>query len=201
MCHDYVTVVSDRASAKVLHVADGWTKESLSGYHESLTDEQKARTESVLMDMWPAYISATLEHIPGAGEKIAFDKFHVAKYLGEALDKVTRQEHQALLAHGREDLKGAKHIWLRNPWNMSARQWLDFKALRQSTLKTAHAWAIHPGVCHESLGLCEAWLGGERLEGVIILGHEGSFGAGQGSGQDHQRTPLGDSQYRFAESE
>jgi len=26
------------------------------------------------MDMWPAFINATLESIPGAEEKIAFDK-------------------------------------------------------------------------------------------------------------------------------
>jgi transposase len=46
------------------------------------------------------------------------------------------------LAQGWEDLKGTKHAWLRNPWNMSARQWRDFQALRLSTLKTARAWAI-----------------------------------------------------------
>ena len=140
--HNYVTVVSDKATAKVLYVADERTKESLLGYYESLSDKQKVAIESVSMDMWPAYINATLEHIPGAGEKIAFDKFHVAKYLGEAVDKVRRQEHKALLAQGWEDLKGTKHTWLRNPWNMSARQWRDFQALRQSTLKTARAWAI-----------------------------------------------------------
>jgi transposase len=46
--------------------------------------------------MWQAYINATLESIPAAEEKIAFDKFHVAKYLGDAVDKVRRQEHKAL---------------------------------------------------------------------------------------------------------
>jgi transposase len=66
----------------------------------------------------------------------------VTKYLGAAVDKVRRQEHKALLAQGWEDLKGTKHTWLRNPWKMSARQWRDFKLLRQSTLKTARAWAI-----------------------------------------------------------
>jgi transposase len=65
--------------------------------------------------MWPAYINATLERIPGAEEKIAFDKFHVAKYLGEAVDKVRRQEYKVLLTQGWENLKDTKHIWLRNP--------------------------------------------------------------------------------------
>ena len=49
--------------------------------------------ESVAMDMWPAFIKATLEQIPEAKNKIAFDKFHVAKYLGGAVDHVRKQEH------------------------------------------------------------------------------------------------------------
>jgi transposase len=140
--HDYVTVVSDQDTQTVLHVADGRDQESLSDFYDGLSDDQKAAVESVAMDMWPAYIRATLDGIPDAREKIAFDKFHVAKYLGDAVDKVRRTEHKALLAEGREDLKHTKHRWLMNPQNMSRKQWRGFKALRESTLKTARAWAI-----------------------------------------------------------
>ncbi|MCU7879379.1 MAG: transposase, partial [Candidatus Thiodiazotropha sp. (ex Lucinoma aequizonata)] len=49
--------------------------------------EQREAIESLSMDMWPAFINARLESLPGAEEKIAFEKFHVAKYLGEAIDK------------------------------------------------------------------------------------------------------------------
>jgi transposase len=140
--HDYVTVVSDKDGAKVLYVGDERTKASLLDYYERLTDEQKEAIGSVTMDMWPAYINATLEQIPGADKKIAFDKFHVAKTLGEAVDKVRRQEHKALQKQGLEALSGTKHTWLKNPWNMSIKQWREFKVLRDSTLKTARAWAI-----------------------------------------------------------
>jgi transposase len=40
------------------------------------------------MDMWLAFINATLERLSGAEDKIAFDNYHVARYLGEAVDKV-----------------------------------------------------------------------------------------------------------------
>ncbi len=50
------------------------------------------------MDMWPAFINATLKSLPRVEEKIAFDKFHTDKYLGEAADKVRCQEHKALKA-------------------------------------------------------------------------------------------------------
>lgn len=45
-------------------------------------------TGSGPVDRWPAFINATVESIPGTEEKIAFDKFHLAKYLGEAVDKM-----------------------------------------------------------------------------------------------------------------
>jgi len=140
--HDYVTIVSDQQEGNVLHVGSDRRKETLKAWYESLTEEQRESIQSVCMDMWPAYINATLESLPEAQEKIAFDKFHVAKYLGEAVDKVRRQEHKALMAEGYEDLKGSKHDWLYNPENMTRKQKIRFKSLRDSTLKTARAWAI-----------------------------------------------------------
>jgi len=140
--HDYVTIVSDQQEGSVLHVGSDRKKETLKAWYESLTEEQREAIESVSMDMWPAFINATLESLPEAEEKIAFDKFHVAKYLGEAVDKVRRQEHKALMAEGYEDLKGSKHDWLYNPENMTRKQKIRFKSLRDSALKTARAWAI-----------------------------------------------------------
>jgi transposase len=140
--HDYVTIVSDQEAGTVLHVGNDRKKAGLKDWYDSLTEEQREAIESVSMDMWPAFINATLESIPEAEEKIAFDKFHVAKYLGEAVDKVRRQEHKALMSEGYEDLKGSKYDWLYNPENMTHKQKIRFKMLRESTLKTARAWAI-----------------------------------------------------------
>lgn len=140
--HDYVAIVSDQEAGTVLHVASDRKKATLKAWYDGLTEEQREAIESVSMDMWPGFINATLESLPGADEKIAFDKFHVAKYLGEAVNKVRRQEHKALMAEGYEDLKGSKYDWLYNPKNMTRKQKKRFKALRDSTLKTARAWAI-----------------------------------------------------------
>jgi len=140
--HDYVTVVTDQKKGHVLHVAEERTTSSLASYYDTLTEGQKAELESIAMDMWPAYIKATLDQIPEAKNKIAFDKFHVAKYLGGAVDQVRKQEHKALLGDGWEDLKGTKYDWLTNLRNLSRKRQCAFKVLRASTLKTARAWAI-----------------------------------------------------------
>ena len=140
--HDYVTIVSDQQTGTVLHVGEDRRKETLGNWYRNLSPAQLAGLESVSMDMWPAYINATLEHVPGAREKIAFDKFHVAKCLGDAVNKVRRQEHRALMKQGCETLKGSRYDWLTNLDNMSYLQKARFQALRHSTLKTARAWAL-----------------------------------------------------------
>lgn len=138
--HDYVTVVSN--GKQVLYVVDERKTRSLDHYYNTLTTEQKAGIESISMDMWPAYIKSTLANIPDARNKIAFDKFHIAQYLGDAIDKVRKQEHKALMKDGHDDLKGSKYDWLTNLSSLSRQRQCTFKVLRESTLKTARAWAI-----------------------------------------------------------
>ena len=140
--HEYVTVVSNQETGKVLYVADDRNQGSLDGFYSGLSEAQRGKIESVSMDMWTPYIASTQEYVPGAEEKIAFDKFHVAKHLGNAVDKVRRREHKALVEQGCDDLKGTRYLWLRNPENLSPQRWADLKALRRRTLKTAKAWAV-----------------------------------------------------------
>lgn len=140
--HEYVTVVTDQQTGHVLHVADNRTRESLESFYHQLETTQRATIKAVSMDMWPAYINATRALIPGADKKIAFDKFHVAKYLGDGVDKVRREEHRRLLAMGDDRLKKTKYHWLSNPENMTITQWDGFAALCDSNLKTARAWAM-----------------------------------------------------------
>ncbi len=46
------------------------------------------------------------------------------------------------MREGYENLKGSKYDWLTNPANMTRRQTSGSQVLRDSTLKTAQAWAI-----------------------------------------------------------
>ena len=140
--HEYVSVVCDLDRSRVLHVADGRGKESLDQFYRQLPPQQLARIEQVAMDMWEPFINSTREHVPEAEDKIAFDKFHVAKHLGDAVNDVRKAEHRALMAKGDNRLLRTKYLWLRNPGNMSSRRWADFATLRKSSLKVARAWAL-----------------------------------------------------------
>ena len=140
--HRYVTVVQDQETGNVLHVTEGRGRETLDEFYETLGPERVSEIESVSMDMHQPYIQSTLKHVPGAEEKICFDKFHVAQHLGQAVDKVRRQEHKQLLGEGDETLKGTKYLWLRNPEKMKLKDWRSLKGLKDCALRTARAWAI-----------------------------------------------------------
>lgn len=137
--HEYVTVVQDQDSGHVVHVADGRGRAALDEYYESLDGEQLAAIASVAMDMHQPYIQSTLDHVPQARQKIAFDKFHVAKHLGDAVDKVRRQENRELQEEGDGTLKGTRYLWLRNPEKMTATAWWALNDLRDRALRTARA--------------------------------------------------------------
>lgn len=140
--HEYVTIVHDAETGKVVHVADSRKKEVLTEFYGRFALEDRERVQSVTMDMSAAYIGATKDAIPDAEKKIAFDKFHVAKHLGDGVDKVRRQEHRELRALGDESLTKTRYLWLTHPANLRADQWLDLRVLRESNLRTARAWAL-----------------------------------------------------------
>lgn len=141
--HKYVTVVSDLEKPRVLYVAEDRKRESLDGFWDSMTPEQLRAVEGVAMDMWEPFIGAVRESIPRGGEKIVFDKFHIAKHLNDAVDQVRRREHRTLLAQGRGWLKGTKYDWLRNPARFSLAEWRKFLPMtRRSRLKTGRAWSL-----------------------------------------------------------
>jgi transposase len=160
--HEYVTVVADTGRGVVHHVADGRGRESLESYYEELGSERRAAIESVAMDMWAPYIAATVARVPDAGSKIAFDKFHVAMHLGDAVDRVRRQENRELLAIGDETLKGTKHLWLFHPDRLEGDRAVRLEELVRKAMRTSRAWML------KELGM-EMWEATNREEAKAIF--------------------------------
>ena len=138
--HNYFTLVCNLEDGAVLHVKEGRTREALESFYDQLNDETRKEIYAVAMDMWEPYVKATEDRVPET--TIVFDKFHVVRYLVEAVDKVRRQENKLLRTQGDDRLVGTKYSWLTNPSRMPSHQRADFQALRRGNLKTARAWAI-----------------------------------------------------------
>lgn len=143
--HEYVTMVCDLQTPRVLYVADGRGQGTLEGFYDGLTQPQLAAIEAVAMDMWAPYIQATQARLPDWEQKLCFDRFHVAQHLGDAVDQVRRAEHRTLCKHGDARLNRTRYLWLMGAERRRRLSWhrrREFGVLRRSTLKVARAWAI-----------------------------------------------------------
>ena len=140
--HRYETLVYDIDSGTVEYVGDKRDQNSLEEYYKRFTVEERQQAKSIAMDMWDPYIAATKAYIPEAERKIVFDRYHVMRLVVEAVDKVRKQEHRALMEDGNELLKGTKYLWLWNEENIPPYRWTEFEYLRSLDLKVCRARAI-----------------------------------------------------------
>jgi transposase len=125
--HSYLTVVSDLKQKIVEYIGMDRKKESLTGYFESLTQQQKDSIMAVSMDMWNPFIKATQDTIEDAQTKIVFDKFHIMANMSKALDQVRRDENRALFKEGNDTLIGSKYLWLYANENIPTKHKQRFK--------------------------------------------------------------------------
>lgn len=69
------------------------------------------------MDMWKAFTKSTKKNAPQSA--ILYDKFHVMRHLGTALDKVRKAEYARLSGKDRTYIKGQKYTLLSNRENLT----------------------------------------------------------------------------------
>src|SRR5690606_11304432 len=93
--HDYISVLTDLDKGRVLDVVAERRQDAAEELLLTLSASQRASALAIAMDMWPAFMNAAARLLPEA--TIVHDKFHVVKHLGEAVDKVRKQEHASLL--------------------------------------------------------------------------------------------------------
>ncbi len=134
---DYVSLMSDLEQSRVLDVVPDRTAEACQELWIRLGSEQSRKVEAVTIDMWEPYLSTTAQAAPQA--QIVHDKFHVAKHLNDAVDRVRRAENRQLHSEGSDLLSATKYLWLKNPENWHEADQLKFAALRFSGCKVARA--------------------------------------------------------------
>jgi transposase len=146
--HRYLTLVTDLEQGTVEYIGDDRKQSSLDGYFLSLTEAQRAGIAAIALDMWDPFIQSILAHVPEAASKMVFDRFHIMQHMGEAVDRVRREEHRALRAQGDETLTKSKYLWLYGAENVPAHHEDRFLSLLKMDLKTARAWALKESLRH-----------------------------------------------------
>jgi transposase len=138
--HEDVTVVTDLDGKRVLSVVDGRTKDAVDAHFAAIPAESREAVEVVAMDMWRRYMDAAAKWLPNA--RVCFDRFHVARHLGEAVNAVRKQEHKRLRAEGDGTLTGTKYLWLESPASMRPERRTLLGKLKDVCTRTGRAWAL-----------------------------------------------------------
>lgn len=116
--HTYRIVVSDLERSRPIWFGGVDRSEaSMDMFYEWLGPKKAKKTELAVMDMWRAFTKSARTNIPQAA--ILYDKFHVMRHLGEALDKVRKMEYARLSGKDRSYIKGQKYTLLSSRENLT----------------------------------------------------------------------------------
>ena len=139
--HKYVTILSDPQEKRVLDLTEGRTQEAVEALlTSSLTSKQREEVRSVSMDMWPAFMNARETLLPQADT--VHDRYHVAAYLNDAVDKTRRAENRELTRQHDTTLHKSKYLWLRSEATLTDKQRTALEGLTCLELETAKVWAF-----------------------------------------------------------
>ena len=137
--HTYRIVVSDLIRHRPIWFGgEDRSEASMALFYDWLGDKKSRGVRLAVMDMWKPFRNATLARAPQAA--ILFDKFHIMRHLGEALDKVRKSEYARLSGKDRRYIKGQKYTLLsrRENLTMEGRHTLKTLLAANKRLNTAY---------------------------------------------------------------
>jgi transposase len=137
--HTYRIVVSDLERHRPIWFGGAdRSEDSMDEFYRFIGEKKAGKIRLAVMDMWKPFRNSTTRHAPQAA--ILFDKFHVMRHLGEALDKVRKHEYARLDGKSRTFIKGQKYALLSHPQNLegSARKNLKLLLAANKRLNTAY---------------------------------------------------------------
>jgi transposase len=109
--HDYRVVVSDLERGRPIWVGGrGRSEADLDVFFAALGAKKSAAIELAAMDMWKPFRNSLTKNAPNA--RVVFDKFHIMRHLGDALDEVRRREYRRLAGQDRAFIKGQRYTLL-----------------------------------------------------------------------------------------
>jgi len=139
--HTYRIVVSDLISGRPIWFGgEDRSQASMKQFYDWLGPRKSARIRLAVMDMWKPFRTATQAHAPQAA--ILFDKFHIMRHLGEALDAVRKSEYRRLSEKQRRYIKGQKYTLLSHRENLSLEGRASLKALLSANKRLNTAYLL-----------------------------------------------------------
>ena len=139
--HKYRIVVSDlERHQPIWFGGKDRTEESMDLFWEELGPQKAEKVRLAVMDMWEAFENSAVKNAPQAA--ILYDKFHVMRKLGEAMDAVRRIEYRNLPADEKIFIKGNRYILLSHRQNLDLKGRTRLKKLLAANKKLNTAYIL-----------------------------------------------------------
>jgi transposase len=107
--HEYRIVVSDLIRGRPIWFGgEDRSEESLAAFFGWFGPNNCRKIRIAVMDMWKPFRNSTLKEGNAPQALIVYDKFHVLRHLGAAMDKVRRAEYARLQGKERRFIKGQR---------------------------------------------------------------------------------------------
>lgn len=139
---DYLSVFADMEGKRVLYATAGRDALSWDRFAQELSkhNAQAAQIDTVSIDMSAAYRKGARKNCPDA--RIVFDRFHVMKRVGQAVDEVRQREHRSLCKKGDQSLKNSMWLFRRNAQTLKKEQAAHLDQLTKANLLTSKAYQM-----------------------------------------------------------
>jgi transposase len=151
---DYVTVVHDLDEKRLLFATHGRDHTTVLEFAVDLRAHggEPSAVAHACMDMSAAYLKGVSAYLPNA--LVSYDRFHIVKLAGEAMDEVRNAEWKDEYARVQAELgelttkERRSIVWgmRRNPASWSLTQLTAMHWLQRANLKTARAWRLKMGL-------------------------------------------------------
>ena len=109
-------------------------------FYAFLGKENAEKIRLAVMDMWKPFRQSTQRNAPQAA--ILFDKFHIVRHLGEALDKIRRSEYGRVTGQERSFIKGQKYVLLSHKENLTNEGAKSLERLLQANKRLNMAYIL-----------------------------------------------------------
>jgi len=137
--HSYRIVVSDLVRKRPIWFGgEDRSEASMAQFYAWLGLGKSSKIKLVVMDMWKPFRTVAKDKAPQAA--ILFDKFHIMRHLGEALDKIRKAEYARLRGKDRRFIKGQKYTLLSRHENLTldGKRSLELLLAANKRLNTAY---------------------------------------------------------------
>jgi transposase len=141
--HQYRIVVSDLERGRPIWFGGkDRSAASLDEFYAWLGPEKCRKIRLAVMDMWQAFRTSTLKKSNAPQATILYDKFHILKHLGEAMDNVRKREYGRLSGTDRRFIKGQRYTLLSHWGNLTRQGRAALKLLFKANKRLNKAYLL-----------------------------------------------------------